>query len=40
MFSLKRRRTLKLRVDGLVLEDEFARNIAVDVEKHDEHGLR
>jgi hypothetical protein len=27
----------ELRVDGLALGDEFAMNIAVDVEKHDEH---
>jgi hypothetical protein len=30
---------VKLCVDGLALEDEFAMNNAEDVEKHDEHSL-
>jgi hypothetical protein len=32
--------SLKLCVDGLALGDEFTINNAVDVETHDEHGLR
>jgi hypothetical protein len=31
---------VKLCVDGLALGDEFAMNNAMDVEKHDEHGLQ
>jgi hypothetical protein len=31
---------VKLCVDGLALEDEFAMNTAADFEMHDEHGLR
>jgi hypothetical protein len=31
---------VKLFVDGLALGDEFLKNNAADVEKHDEHGLR
>jgi hypothetical protein len=32
--------SVKLRVDSLALGDEFTMNDAVDVEEHDEHGLR
>jgi hypothetical protein len=31
---------VKLCVDGLALGDEFVMNNAMDVEKHDEHGVR
>jgi hypothetical protein len=31
--------TVKLRVDGLALGDEFTMNNAADVEKHDENGF-
>jgi hypothetical protein len=32
--------TVKLYVNGLALEDEFAMNNAANIEKHGEHSLR